>query len=624
MTASLSDRWSTWWEEHAREARASSTSEDISSLPFKFVDRAVRKDLTHEGLSFPSRRLLQKQLTSDLEPLQAHTRKAGGIANVQEVTLMHVLNLVWQPLIEHIDALIEGRPAAWTSTLAKHQDLLVAEMEGVVLEAAGTMPVDEWHEHIRDLIQSLVSVTVPIELIKTILCDIVPLSLEPTRANARSILRAPHCSAKLVGPTLGTQLSRLILSEVAEVPVTLLSPEAVLLGLKQDLVSSLSQRHCRRSCEPTEDITPVKKARRCEHSRQEMIRAKTSQCLWMLENRLAARRTTGTLLSASDLIAQLTQKAPPGIEDSPLDGVLVCRQRLMRHLLLLDGAVDRRTSDTLFQKREEGHWAGVAFATDESPPKQPRFRGLRFQITVLYLGFIPPVPSWESSDDPPISCASMLADIMHCPGKKGTDVSRILERQLSRVGLSTYDILAGTGDGGGENEGSSGIHSHFENLCPGYVRHRCLPHIAWRTMDMAIRASDLDYRALCAYFADGITWSRLRNIAVQDRAAGGLALFRDGSRACKDGAGLKVTYTYMGHLETHEPACTSPIGHLQAGERLQGVRYIYTYICVWVHTFLYVGHLQAAGPASWVHHIQRCTHTRIYIYMDMWELACIV
>ena len=153
---------------------------------------------------------------------------------------MHVLNLVWLPLIEHINALSEGRPAAWTSTLAKHQDLLVAEMDGVVLGAAETMPLDEWHAHIRDLIQRLVNVTVDIELIKTILSDLVPLTLEPTRANARSILRAAKCSAKLVGPTLGTQLSRLILSEIAEVPVTLLSPDAELLGLNQDLVSSLA------------------------------------------------------------------------------------------------------------------------------------------------------------------------------------------------------------------------------------------------------------------------------------------------------------------------------------------------------------------------------------------------
>ena len=44
----------------------------------------------------------------------------------------------------------------------------------------------------------------------------------------------------------------------------------------------------------------------------------------------------------------------------------------------------------------------------------------------------------------------MLADIMHCAGKKGNDVSQVLERQLSRVGLNCYDVVAGTGDGGGE------------------------------------------------------------------------------------------------------------------------------------------------------------------------------
>ena len=218
-----------------REQRASNTSQPISSVPLTFVARAVRKDLTHEGLSFPSRRLLEQRLTHDLEPLQKCTYDNRRYA---EVTLMHLLNLVWLPLIEHINALSEGRPAAWTSTLAKHQDLLLAEMEGVVLDAAEAMSVDEWHEEIRARIQRLVRVTVPIELIKTVMSDIVPLSLEPTRANARTILRAPKCSAKLVGPTLGTQLSRLILSEIAEVPVTLLSPDAELLGLKQDLVSS--------------------------------------------------------------------------------------------------------------------------------------------------------------------------------------------------------------------------------------------------------------------------------------------------------------------------------------------------------------------------------------------------
>jgi hypothetical protein len=50
---------------------------------------------------------------------------------------------------------------------------------------------------------------------------------------------------------------------------------------------------------------------------------------------------------------------------------------------------------------------------------------------------------------------------------------------------------------------------------------------------MAVRASELDYRALAAYFVDGVTWTRLRAIAIQMPAAGGLNLFKDGSPACK-------------------------------------------------------------------------------------------
>ena len=68
MTVRLSDRWSAWWVEHAREGRASNTSLGISAVPITVVDRAVRKALTDDGLSFPSRRFLEQRLTMDLEP----------------------------------------------------------------------------------------------------------------------------------------------------------------------------------------------------------------------------------------------------------------------------------------------------------------------------------------------------------------------------------------------------------------------------------------------------------------------------------------------------------------------------------------------------------------------------
>ena len=50
---------------------------------------------------------------------------------------------------------------------------------------------------------------------------------------------------------------------------------------------------------------------------------------------------------------------------------------------------------------------------------------------------------------------------------------------------------------------------------------------------MAIRTSGLDYRALCVYLTDGITWNRLREIATRDPLDGGLQLFQDGSAACQ-------------------------------------------------------------------------------------------
>ena len=98
------------------------------------------------------------------------------------------------------------------------------------------------------------------------------------------------------------------------------------------------------------------------------------------------------------------------------------------------GAVDRCLSDSLWNIREQGRFAGVAMATDESPPSQPILRGLRFQITVMYWGEFEPVGQWERRGEPPIRRTSCLADICHCPGKKGFDVSRILEKQLARVG----------------------------------------------------------------------------------------------------------------------------------------------------------------------------------------------
>ena len=73
------------------------------------------------------------------------------------------------------------------------------------------------------------------------------------------------------------------------------------------------------------------------------------------------------------------------------------------HLLILDGALDRMVAADIASRRDAGVFAGAVIATDESPPSQPRFAGLRFQITAIYIGVFQHIHSWESQQNPPIS-----------------------------------------------------------------------------------------------------------------------------------------------------------------------------------------------------------------------------
>ena len=266
---------------------------------------------------------------------------------------------------------------------------------------------------------------------------------------------------------------------------------------------------------------------------------------------MSVRRVQSSLEDAAQLLQDLSQDSASGSSsNSQAVAEVVQREGLRQHLLFLDAALDRCMADKWLRQRESGQFAGVALATDESPPKQPRFRGLRFQITVFYVGTYLDLSRWNTCEEPPIIKSTCLADIMHAPGKKGVDVSRIIEKQLARLGLNCFGVTSGTGDGGGENEGHAGVHAYFEDLNPGYVRRRCLPHISWRTCDCAIRASGLKYKALAAYLAEGITWSRLRELATRSIPDGGLGLFRDGSHQCKEISGFRPSALVDNRPET--------------------------------------------------------------------------
>ena len=72
-----------------------------------------------------------------------------------------------------------------------------------------------------------------------------------------------------------------------------------------------------------------------------------------------------------------------------------------------------------------------------------------FQNTVMYWGPFLPVEDWGRSTRHPILKSSCLGDIMHCPVKHGVDVCGVIEKQLARVGMNCFDVVAATRDGGG-------------------------------------------------------------------------------------------------------------------------------------------------------------------------------
>ena len=182
---------------------------------------------------------------------------------------------------------------------------------------------------------------------------------------------------------------------------------------------------------------------------------------------------------------------------------------------------------------------GFTFTSDESPPEAHRYSGLRFQITHCYVSLFRPTETWDSPEyarKAPINVNRYMTDIMNCPGKTGAHVLDTLVKQFGRVGVYTDECCGGVGDGGGENEGMTGVHATLEGRTPDYVRRRCMGHLPWRVADAGLREMDASFDNLFkvttgigTYLHDGVTWNRLKALAVQPVVNGGLGLYTDGS-----------------------------------------------------------------------------------------------
>ena len=509
----------------------------------KFFISSMWPRLQKQGYDVATQRHF-KSIANDCEGVGpfhvVDTNRHKGIA---VMTFSHFIHLMWSPITTWVCnlATTESQPPPKPpESLAKNIAAVNTEMIGKIASLETELTIDDYVLYIQETLLDILGVEVALDVILHVVSPL-QFSIELTRANAVHILYSPLC-CKLVGQTMARLVRQSLMQTLTGMPAPnpIESQDEILLDVKKDLVHSLGQINGPPP-EEADIVGPAQKKKRGKQDIEDNMSYKTKQVVYMIKNRIASMHMQNTVIGAATLMHDMLSRTRESQGDSvftktldsakeKVEDILVSRHSLQRHLLLMDAAMDRVAADRIMQLREEQRFTGVAIATDESPPSQPRFRGLRFQITVFYWGAYKPIEEWSTSQVPPLNLNTALADFCHCPGKKGIDVSRVLEKQLARMGMNPFDVVSCTGDGGGENEGMHGIHAHFENLNPGYVRRRCLPHIAWRAADQALDEAKLDYKNLASYFADGITWSRLRHLAVQPRGAGGLGLFRDGSQ----------------------------------------------------------------------------------------------
>ena len=100
-----------------------------------------------------------------------------------------------------------------------------------------------------------------------------------------------------------------------------------------------------------------------------MWNAKTKQVLWALENRMRVSRGNGALLSGVHLMRDMGIQYTSDAADQ-LEGVLVCKQKQMDHMLMLDGALDRWTSDRISKQENKALLQALGLPPMKAPQRR--------------------------------------------------------------------------------------------------------------------------------------------------------------------------------------------------------------------------------------------------------------
>ena len=312
-------------------------------------------------------------------------------------------------------------------------------------------------DHGSLLLSTHLDIDMPADVLLSTLKPLWDDGLPQTSMAVSLVLMSQKAMAPLIGDALHAELLRCLLASATglQKPAPVEPLEA---ALKRELVGHLVRGHTDSNVWSDDENldtahAPAAKRRRTEESLQESLGAKTDTLRLALTNKVGLTHVLKTVVGAHELICKFKKQELDCAEHLALEEQLHSRHALARHMLLLDSALDAHTKDRLQRHREMcGEGFAVGLATDESPPSQSRFGGYRFQVTVLYVPVWEPEDLWDTCAHPPLGAESIMLDICHCPGKDGKTVMSVLDKQMDRAGISRFDVVSVTGDGGGETK----------------------------------------------------------------------------------------------------------------------------------------------------------------------------
>ena len=153
-----------------------------TAVTYSFMKFKILPALKSLGCIVPSQQALMSILSFGVDPLpRMASGSAGTYGESMQCTFEHFLNILWHPLIEHVECLGKDPDHQRKESLDLHHKALVTEMEGIVTSPNETMDMDAWVEYMQQEIMRLLEVQVPSRLILQVVAPIVPLSFPPQK-----------------------------------------------------------------------------------------------------------------------------------------------------------------------------------------------------------------------------------------------------------------------------------------------------------------------------------------------------------------------------------------------------------------------------------------------------------